>query len=76
MKAKWYGVAPKKCDLCNSKLKGVFIDGRTRMGAWAIMCLPCHKEFGVGLGIGKGQKYTMKVIKGGGTEWIKVKKMH
>lgn len=74
MKSKWYGEPPKECETCKTKLRGVFIDGRTKKGYWAIMCLNCHKDIGVGLGIGKGQKYTMKVIKGGGTEWIKVKK--
>ena len=76
MKAKWYGMTPKKCDICGAKLKKVFIDGRTKMGAWANMCEQCHKEQGVGLGIGKGQKYELKVIKDGDKEWIKVKKMH
>lgn len=74
MKAKWHGVIPKKCDLCEGELKGAFVDGRTKIGSWAIMCLPCHKEFGVGLGLGKGQKYELKVIKDGDKEWIKVKK--
>lgn len=76
MKSKWYGTAPKHCEICKVKLVAAFIDGRTKRGCWAIMCIPCHVEHGVGLGVGKGQKYTMKVIKGGGTEWIKVKKMH
>lgn len=76
MKNKWYGVTPKQCDVCSGKLTTAFVDGRTKTGFWAIMCLPCHKEFGVGLGVGKGQRYSMKVIKGGGTEWIKVKKTH
>ena len=76
MKAKWHGVTPKKCDICEGKLEGAFVDGRTKTGFWANMCLSCHKEFGVGLGIGKGQKYELKVIKDGDKEWIKVKKTH
>ena len=76
MKAKWHGITPKTCDICGNKLKKVFIDGRTNLGAWAIMCEHCHRERGVGLGIGKGQKYELKVIKDGEKEWIKVKKMH
>ena len=40
------------------------------------MCPACHKEFGVGLGTGKGQKYNVRKIKGGGTEWMKVSKKH
>ena len=76
MKAKWHGEPPERCDLCGHKPKGVFIDGRTKMGAWAIMCSACHKEFGVGLGVGKGQRYELKVVKDGDKEWIKVKKKH
>jgi len=76
VKNKWYGVMPKRCDICDGELKEAFIDGRTKVGFWAIMCLACHKEFGVGLGTGKGQKYKMKKIKDGEKEWIRVKKMH
>ena len=71
MKSKWHGEPPKSCDNCGNKLKGVFIDGRTKVGVWGILCEPCHKDIGVGLGVGKGQKYIMKVMKG---EWIKVSK--
>jgi hypothetical protein len=76
VKQKWYGIPPKKCDICGTALKRFFIDGRTDTGAWANMCERCHKERGVGLGIGKGQKYELKVIKDGDKEWIRVKKMH
>jgi len=41
-----------KCDFCGKE--GV-IDGRTKMGPWAFMCRECHKKYGVGLGLGKGQ---------------------
>ena len=74
MKTKWYGEPPKKCDICNNDIKGVFIDGRTKQGVWGIMCKPCHKEHGVGLGTGRGQKYKLQVIQDGEKEWIKVKK--
>jgi hypothetical protein len=45
-------------------------------GHWATLCDKCFKDIGVGLGIGKGQKYELKVIKDGDKEWIKVKKTH
>ena len=48
---KWYGILPKSCDICKRPLKKIFIDGRTKMGPWAIMCNNCFKEHGVGLGI-------------------------
>lgn len=76
MKSKWHGVTPTQCEVCGEKLTDEFIDGRTQVGFWAIMCIPCHKEFGVGLGVGKGQKYSVKKVKDGEKEWIKVKKMH
>lgn len=74
MKNKWHGTPPTRCDRCLKPLKSVFYDARTNWGHWAVLCDRCFKDVGVGLGIGKGQKYTTKVIKGGGTEWTKVKK--
>lgn len=58
-KLKWYGILPKKCDICKRLLKRFFVDGRTKMGPWAIMCLSCYRELGVGIGTGKGQKYSI-----------------
>lgn len=56
---KWGGEVPVKCDGCGDILKGTFVDGRTIFGPWAIMCENCHTTHGVGLGIGKGQKYDL-----------------
>lgn len=58
--------APVACDLVgavptehyNIAEKGEFVDGRTVYGSWANMCLTCHRKYGVGLGTGKGQRYT------------------
>ena len=51
--------APTECQIC--KVPGtvdfVFIDGRTLQGPWGYMCMKCHREHGVGLGLGKGQRY-------------------
>ena len=46
-----------ECDLCKEENLECYIDGRMQAGPWANMCLDCHKTYGVGLGIGKGQKY-------------------
>lgn len=47
-----------KCDICERDLKGKpHVDGATRFGPWANMCIECHKMHGRGLGLGKGQKY-------------------
>jgi hypothetical protein len=40
------------CDFCKSE---AVIDGKTRFGPWANMCLDHFLAFGVGLGLGKGQ---------------------
>lgn len=50
------GVEPVTCQFCQAKCAR-YVDGKTRMGPWAEMCLPCHKKNGVGLGTGKGQQY-------------------
>ena len=60
LKKRWYGILPKTCDICKEPLKRFFIDGKTKLGPWAIMCLNCHSDFGVGTGLGKGQKYSIK----------------
>jgi hypothetical protein len=57
MDKKWAGLPPGLCDICGEPILDVFIDGKTVQGAWAIMCVPCHGRFGLGLGTGKGQKY-------------------
>lgn len=65
---KWHGSA-EKCDICNNTLTGqpYFVDGMTRQGMWALMCPVCHKTYGCGTGLGRGQKYntqTKELIEG------------
>jgi len=74
----WIGEPPRRCDLTDDKpyvrhkaMVHGFVDGLTRFGPWANMCLNCHHQFGVGLGVGKGQKY-MPVQINGITHWQKV----
>lgn len=52
-----------RCDICKEKIKGNsewFVDGKTVFGPWALMCERCFEEHGVGLGLGRGQKYDGK----------------
>jgi hypothetical protein len=35
------------------------VDGATKGGPWASMCDDCHADMGVGLGVGKGQRYIV-----------------
>ena len=63
----WHGKTPKRCEMCNNLFKRFFADGKTQFGPWAMICLHCLDEIGVGLGTGKGQLY-MKA----GIRWKKV----
>lgn len=47
-----------ECNLCGKVNLSEFVDGATRIGPWANMCMPCYRKVGVGLGVGKGQKYA------------------
>lgn len=50
------------CDFHNCDLSNVefFVDGKTKMGPWALMCPGAFYEHGVGIGPGQGQQYNGK----------------
>ncbi len=50
------GTLPK-CDFCAEKAQ---YDGKTNLGPWGYMCQAHFKQFGVGLGLGKGQKLVLQ----------------
>ena len=52
----WMGSVGEEDDFGNP-IKDEFIDGKTRMGPWANMSPESFKQYGVGLGTGRGQKY-------------------
>lgn len=56
---KWLSPIPGKCDLCSKPLVDTFVDGKTSFGPWGIMCRPCHRKHGIGLGLGRGQLYDI-----------------
>jgi len=62
MKKEWISPAPKECDLCHQKLTNSFVDGKTDLGPWGIMCCQCHAIHGSGLGIGRGQQYDLTTL--------------
>lgn len=66
--AKWMGSPPTKCDLCGRPFDKFFVDGKTRMGPWGMLCTGCHASHGIGLGTGKGQRYKRTAS----DEWTKV----
>lgn len=68
MEKEWLGDRPTECDVCMTELKGVFVDGATKRGMWAIMCPGCHRRVGTGLGTGRGQMYTLDEKSG---RWLK-----
>ena len=44
------------CNMCDPVQTPAYVDGATVMGPWANMCEPCFDMYGVGLGLGKGQR--------------------
>ena len=45
------------CDFCQEP---AIVDGRTTMGAWGDMCGEHYKVYGVGIGVGYGQRFINK----------------
>lgn len=60
---------PGNCDVCLAILGNAFVDGKTHMGPWAVMCDTCHRRHGTGIGTGKGQRYARVSA---GEHWKKV----
>lgn len=50
---------PYRCNFCNTPLTHTRVDGKTQAGPWADMCENCHKKYGVGFGMGKGQLFDV-----------------
>lgn len=50
-------MALPKCDFCSERAK---YDGKTKNGQWANMCQKDFDEYGVGLGMGRGQKLVVQ----------------
>lgn len=59
---KWIGTRPERCQICHDPLRSSFVDGKTKWGPWALMCGTCHRSFGCGLGLGKGQIYDLETL--------------
>ena len=65
---KFWGGSEPKCDFCGRTTMKKFIDGATIAGPWAMMCIPCHRTLGMGLGLGKGQLYQKQKD----SSWLKI----
>lgn len=48
------------CDFCKVNPTPAAYDGKTIFGPWANMCDTHFQHFGIGLGLGKGQKFVLK----------------
>ncbi len=66
-KVYWQGVV-KQADDFNKTIIACFIDGKTIQGPWAIMSPASHEAYGVGLGLGRGQRYEVQTD----GRWLKV----
>ena len=75
----WLGEI-KECDICGRSFADspekdgeiVFIDGKTKSGSWANMCISCFRDNGVGLGIGRGQVYELQRNGKDKGRWLKI----
>jgi ribosomal protein L37AE/L43A len=45
------------CQFCENEAK---YDARTKMGPWAFLCQSCFDKYGVGVGVGRGQKLEVR----------------
>ncbi len=61
---KWMGPRPALCDVCSTELEEqeYWVDGATQYGPWGNMCPACHRQVGMGLGTGRGQKYDCQTL--------------
>lgn len=52
-----------QCNFCKQnpliQFQSAHYDGRTKMGPWAFMCREHFDQYGVGLGLGKGQELVL-----------------
>lgn len=48
------------CDFCKDSPEIARYDGKTKFGPWACMCEDHFNKYGVGLGLGRGQKLLYK----------------
>jgi len=65
---KSYSNAPSICDICESDFAGIMYDALTVHGRWGNLCRRCFRTHGIGLGTGKGQRYTQSRYT---DEWVK-----
>jgi hypothetical protein len=70
----WTGPPPTHCELCNTKIKYLFVRGKTVWGIWAVFCPKCLDDCGLGIGRGRGELYLRGESKRSGRrlKWTKI----
>jgi hypothetical protein len=63
----WQGTVASHDDF-GAAITATFIDGATAMGPWAIMAPRSFRQYGRGLGTGRGQRYEKQAD----GRWLKV----
>lgn len=63
----WCGEVKDECNVCKGSFNGTMYDANLRMG-WANCCHRCFMDYGMGLGMGRGQKYEQQET----NRWLKV----
>ena len=56
---RWYSPVGEADDF-RMTIVDTVIDGKTRMGPWALMTPESHAAYGCGLGMGQGQRYRLR----------------
>ena len=46
-----------QCEVCKKTGCCFIFDCATNFGPWANLCENCFEKYGIGLGVGRGQKY-------------------
>ena len=62
---KWLSGKPINCDICGHEFDSgdkYFYDFKTTMGPWGLGCEKCFRKENGQLGIGLGQKYSLKTL--------------
>lgn len=61
-------LSPIHCQLCSTLIRDCFYDAKLQpSGRWGKVCPECFKEYGMGLGVGLGQRYCRKGLRQDGT---------
>lgn len=64
----WFSEIPTECQVMKTPITNTFVDGKIAGSGWALMHPKTHERFGVGLGMGRGQKYAKQTD----GRWLKV----